>query len=65
MTQSESILLHLRKNKTITPLEALRKYGIFRLAARIEELRKRGFNIQTEYVRNKKKVFGQYSIEKV
>lgn len=45
--QARKILLHLEKHKTITPLEALGVYGIFRLAARIWELRKIGKRIET------------------
>lgn len=37
--QCSSILKHLRSGKTITPLEALKKFGSFRLSARIYDLR--------------------------
>ena len=45
MSQSNQILAHLKKGKTITPLEALRLYGTMRLAARINDLRNKGHNI--------------------
>ena len=48
MTQSEAILNHLKAGKTLTPLEALDRFGCFRLAARIIELRRDGYNIVTE-----------------
>lgn len=51
-TQCEALLDYLRRNPSgITPLEALRELGIGRLAARVYELRKDGFNIQDELVR--------------
>ena len=48
MTQSEAILQHLQAGNVLTPLDALNKFGCFRLAARIIELRRRGYNIVTE-----------------
>lgn len=35
MTQTEMILGHLKEHGSITPLEAIRDYGIMRLGARI------------------------------
>lgn len=64
MNQKELILNHLRKHKTITPLEALRKYGCFRLGARIYEL-KVTHNIEKIMVRSvgkNKTYFAQYSL---
>lgn len=52
MTQSQKILRHLRTGKHITPLEAIGLYGVFRLAARINELRAAGHNITTQLVRD-------------
>jgi len=37
--QAKTVLRHLEKGKTLTPLEALGVYGIYRLAARIMEIR--------------------------
>ena len=51
-SQCSAILEHLKKGLSITPLEALTKFGCFRLSARIHDLRhKQGFdNIVTERV---------------
>ena len=38
---------HLRKGKTITPMEALVVFGVFRLASIVHRLRQRGFCIYT------------------
>jgi hypothetical protein len=51
MSQTTDILRHLTKGRTLTPLEALSKFKCFRLAARVEELRKRGHPIDSEIVR--------------
>lgn len=41
------VLKHLAARSTISPIEALASYGIFRLAAAIHELRKHGYQITT------------------
>lgn len=40
MSQKEQILAHLRDGHSLTPLDALMRFGCNRLAARICELRK-------------------------
>ena len=47
-TQMDHIKKHLKTGKTLSPLEALGLYGVFRLAARIKELRDKGWPIVTE-----------------
>jgi hypothetical protein len=44
--QTEQILAHLLRGESITAVEAQARYGCFRLAARIGELRKQGHAIQ-------------------
>jgi hypothetical protein len=51
VSQRVEILRHLAKGKSITPLEALDRFGCFRLAARIDEIRASGHNVVTEKVR--------------
>lgn len=48
MTQLDHLRKHLRSGRSITPLEALGLYGIFRLAARIKELRDQGWIIEND-----------------
>ena len=62
-TQIESILAHLNR-KCITPLEALEKYGCFRLAAVIHTLRRRGIAIKTVDKTENGKTFAQYFLIK-
>lgn len=44
-TQASRILAHLRAGNRLTPLDALERFGCFRLAARIHELRREGWDI--------------------
>jgi hypothetical protein len=61
-TQKQKIQDHLSKGKSITPIDALNKFGCFRLAARIADLRNDGINIATKNVTKKGKTFASYSI---
>lgn len=46
-TQEAAILAHLKAGNTISPLEALDKFGCFRLAGVIYNLRAAGYWIET------------------
>jgi len=50
MTKSkmDHLKAHLSGGRTITQLEAIGLYGLFRLAARVKELRNKGWAISTE-----------------
>ena len=50
MTQSQRILRHLEDFGSITQMDAIRDYGIMRLASRVNDLRKDGHPIITERV---------------
>ena len=52
-TQCDRIIRHLEDYGSITAVEAMQEYGIQRLAARIADLRKRGFPIVSEIVTGK------------
>jgi regulator of RNase E activity RraA len=45
MTQSERVLEYIRTHGSITQLEALGEIGVMRLASRISDLKRRGYNI--------------------
>lgn len=49
-TQNERILHYMREFGGITQLEALRDLGVLRLASRISDLRRKGFDIVDERV---------------
>lgn len=44
-TQNEQIRRHLKRGGAVTPLAALRRFGILRLGARIYDLRREGMSI--------------------
>jgi predicted ArsR family transcriptional regulator len=51
--QKARLLQHLKKNGEIDPLTARDKLGIYRLAARVKDLRDEGHNIVTVNVKLK------------
>ena len=61
MTQTDQVLAHLR-TAPITPLQALREYGIMRLGARIYDLRRQGIAINRRMVANGKKHYAEYRL---
>jgi hypothetical protein len=65
LTQTNEVLIHLQQYGAITPLEALDKFGCFRLGARIYDLRKQGHDIETEYVTRGDKTFARYTMKRV
>lgn len=62
MTQNQQIKTYLEKGKSITPIDALNKFGCFRLAARISDLRNDGLNIVTKIVTKDGKTFASYKL---
>lgn len=48
MNQKDTIINHINQYGSITPLEALTRYGIMRLASRIKELRNEGLDIVSD-----------------
>ena len=51
-TQNKQIKAHLDEGKTLSPMEALKKFDCWRLASRIKDLRYTGMNISTEMVKD-------------
>lgn len=60
LSQKKAILDYLMKGKPLTPIEALNKFGCFRLSARIKELRDEGFYIITKQIEVNGSRFAQY-----
>lgn len=50
MTQNERLLMHLKQHGTIQPMEAWNDLGIYRLGARIYDLRDNGYAITKQTV---------------
>jgi len=60
MSQCSNILKHLEEGKSITPIDALNLFGVFRLAARISDIRNAGHEITTKSVKVNNKEFASY-----
>lgn len=64
MTQNEQIIEYLKTGASITPLEALRMFGCFRLAGRIFELKEKGWPIISERLEVEKgRRVGHYTLQ--
>lgn len=61
-SQTDRILEWMLEGNAITPLEALNRFGSFRLGARIAEIKARGYLVYSEFVTtdNGKKVKKYY-----
>lgn len=49
-SQTHAILAHLKRGHSLTPMEALRRFGCLRLAARCADLREAGYRIRSRMV---------------
>lgn len=45
--QTELVLMYLKQYGTITPVDAMREFGIMRLASRISDLKRAGYRIES------------------
>lgn len=59
-TQTDHLLRHLQRGHSVSPLLALNRWGIFRLAARVYGLRQAGVSVRTEMVRRNGKHYARY-----
>ena len=66
-SQTTLILNHLLTGAEIRPLEALQKYGVYRLGAVIYNLKKEGYVIstRTEYFEKPSGYLGHYAVYKL
>jgi hypothetical protein len=62
-SQAATILQHLQKGGSLTALDALQFFGCFRLAARIHELRKEGYEIDETTIESNGKRYSSYFIK--
>jgi hypothetical protein len=49
-SQTERILEFMLSGNTITPMEALDKFGCFRLGARIADIKAKGYIVYSDFV---------------
>jgi len=64
MSEKNQIKSRLLSGRGISPLFALKTFGCFRLAARINELRNEGMSIKTTMMQHDTKRFAYYEIKK-
>jgi biotin operon repressor len=62
MSQQAQILATLKKGQKLTAMNALRLFNCFRLAARIQELRERGYDIKSTIKHVDGKRFAEYRL---
>lgn len=64
--QARKVLAHLEKTGSITAIDALNNYGIFRLAGRIHEIRRIGIDVETQHKKHPVtgKQYGKYLLMK-
>lgn len=62
--QCRDLLRYLESKSSITPLEALGSLGIYRLAARISDLRAAGYPIKSELVTTHSSRYAVYTLER-
>lgn len=60
--QAQMILSALLAGERITPMDALREFGSWRLAARVRDLRESGWNVLSERVSDGERTYAQYHI---
>ena len=67
VTQKSKVRAHLQSGQSITPIDALERYGCFRLAAIIHTLKNDyGMDIKTELIKNKYGTkYGKYTLAKL
>ena len=62
MSQGDEILAYLKTGASLTPLEALSRFGCLRLAARMKDMREAGYRIDTTIRRNGRKWWAEYRL---
>lgn len=61
MSQKDVVVEHIGQYGSITPLEALTRYGIMRLAAVVHSLKEEGFSINTTLKKHDGRKYASYS----
>ena len=65
MSQESKILSKLQRGYAITPIDALRDFGCFRLAARVYDLKSKGYDIVSTQVKRGQAEVAQYTLRGV
>lgn len=59
-TQKAAIRAALKRGRKLTPIDALKEFGCFRLGARIYELKREGLNVRSRLKNVNGKSFAEY-----
>ena len=62
-TQEQCILAAMQQGYKLTPLVALRRFGCFRLGARIYNLKRKGYKIESRLVKVNEARVAEYWME--
>ena len=62
-TQEQCILAAMQQGYRLTPLVALRRFGCFRLGARIYNLKRKGYKIESRLVKVNEARVAEYWID--
>jgi len=62
-SQNKRILEYLEDGNVITPMEALTLFGCMRLASRISDLKKKGYDITSTIISTGDTRYAQYKLE--
>lgn len=62
--QTDRILQHLKKRKTITTLQAMKNYGVCRLSERVRELKAAGHQISAYWAKERNSRVYKYYLAK-
>lgn len=64
VSQNRRVLGFLRLHKTITPLQAITRLGVYRLGARIHDLKRQGYCITSKLIKTRNdKYVARYTLE--
>lgn len=63
LSQNNEVLIYLQKHGSITPMDALREFGCFRLGARIWDLKQQGQDIRRVMETRNGKTYARYFME--
>ena len=64
MTQVEQIIAYMETHNGITSMDAFFEFGITRLAARVSDAKKMGYNIESVPEKYNKKTYSRYFLKK-
>lgn len=63
-TQNDRIIDYLATGRPLTPIVALRRFSVFRLGARVHELKRQGHPITSRLVRRGEAHVAEYRLER-